>query len=151
MSIAIVLHVLSAVVWVGGMFFAYVILRPVAADLLEAPVRLRLWRANFQRFFPWVWAAVVLLPATGYWIIFAQLGGMAGARLHIHIMQGIGLLMIALYLHLYFAPYRRLARAVAAEDYPSAGKSLNQIRFIIGTNLLLGLTVVAVAAGGRYL
>jgi uncharacterized membrane protein len=151
MSIAIVLHVLSAVVWVGGMFFAYVILRPVAADLLETPMRLRLWRANFQRFFPWVWAAVVLLPATGYWIIFAQLGGMGGARLHIHIMQGIGLLMIALYLHLYFAPYRRLARAVAAEDYPSAGKSLNQIRFLIGTNLLLGLAVVAVAAGGRYL
>lgn len=151
MSIAISLHVLSAVVWVGGMFFAYMVLRPVAAELLEAPLRLRLWRANFRRFFPWVWAAVVLLPATGYWIILTHLGGMAGARPHVHIMQGLGLVMIALYLHLYFAPYRRLARAVDAEDYAEAGKGLNQIRLIIGINLLLGLAVVAVAAGGRYL
>ena len=151
MPIAIALHVLSAVVWVGGMFFAYMVLRPVAAELLEAPLRLRLWRANFRRFFPWVWITVVLLPATGYWIVFTQLGGMAGARLHVHIMQGLGLLMIALYLHLYFAPYRRLARAVDAEDYAGAARDLGQIRVIIGVNLALGLTVVAVAAGGRYL
>lgn len=39
MPLAITLHVLSAVVWVGGMFFAWMALRPVAASLLEPPPR----------------------------------------------------------------------------------------------------------------
>ena len=37
MAIAIPLHLLAAVIWVGGMFFAYMALRPVAASLLEPP------------------------------------------------------------------------------------------------------------------
>lgn len=32
MSLALALHVLAVVVWVGGMFFAYMTLRPVAAE-----------------------------------------------------------------------------------------------------------------------
>ena len=64
-SIAIALHTLSAALWVGGMFFAYQILRPVAAGQLEPPARLRLWSAVFSRFFPWVWLFVLLLPLTG--------------------------------------------------------------------------------------
>src|SRR3990167_5321602 len=70
MPVAITLHILSAVVWVGGMFFAWMALRPVAASLLEQPLRLPLWSKTFARFFPWVWTAVILLPASGYWMIF---------------------------------------------------------------------------------
>ena len=35
MNLTLLLHVLSIVVWVGGMFFAYMALRPVAASVLE--------------------------------------------------------------------------------------------------------------------
>jgi uncharacterized membrane protein len=150
-AIAISLHALSAVLWVGGMFFAYQVLRPVAAGLLEPPQRLRLWARAFSRFFPWVWLFVVLLPASGYWIIFALFGSMAGLGLHIHLMQVLGWAMILLYMHLYFAPFRRLKESVITEDWPEAGKQLDRIRRIIGINLSLGLIVVAVAAGGRYL
>jgi uncharacterized membrane protein len=66
-------------------------------------------------------------------------------------MQGLGIIMMLLFLHLFFAPYRRLQTAVAAQDWPVAAKQLNQIRIIVATNLLLGLIVVIVAAGGRYL
>ena len=150
MSLAITLHVLAAVVWVGGMFFAHQVLRPIVATQLEPPARLRLWTGVFNRFFLWVWLAVVLLPLSGYWAIFAVLGGMGSVGLRVHIMSGIGLLMIALYLFLYFVPFQRLKAAVAAEEWPTGAAQLNTIRRIVGTNLILGLVAVVVAAGGRY-
>ena len=150
MSYAIALHILSSIVWVGGMFFAYVVLRPQAASQLEPPERLTLWAGCFDRFFPWVWGAVVLLPATGYWAIFSFFGGMGNVGLYVHIMNGIGLVMIALFVFLYFVPYRRLKRAVAEQNWPEGGKNLNMIRRIVGTNLLLGLITAVVAGGGRY-
>jgi uncharacterized membrane protein len=132
------------------MFFAYMALRP-ASGALEPPQRLALWARVLGRFFPWVWLAVIVLLATGYWMIFVIFGGFAGSRMYIHLMQGLGIIMMLLFLHLFFAPYRRLQTAVAAQDWPVAAKQLNQIRIIVATNLLLGLIVVIVAAGGRYL
>jgi uncharacterized membrane protein len=151
MSIAITLHLLAVVIWVGGMFFAYMALRPVAATLLEPPLRMPLWVRTFRRFFPWVWAAVILLPATGYWMIFNVFGGFQALALYIHVMQGVGWLMIAVFLHVFFAPYRRLTAAVAAGDFAAAGRHLGQIRKLIGFNLLLGLALTAIASSGRYL
>ncbi|MCO6414402.1 MAG: CopD family protein [Thiogranum sp.] len=148
---AVSLHVLSAVLWVGGMFFAHQVLRPVAAQQFEPPQRLRLWSGVFTRFFPWVWLFAALLPLSGYWMVFKVFGGMATIGLHVHIMQALGWLMILLFMHLYFAPFRRLKEAVITENWPQAGKQLNQIRRIVGINLLLGLVTSAVAAGGRYL
>jgi len=150
-SIAISLHILSAVLWVGGMFFAYQVLRPVAAQQFEPPQRLKLWTQVFRRFFPWVWVSVILLPISGYWLAFRLYGGMNAVGLHIHIMQGLGWLMILLFMHLYFSPFRRLKEAVITEQWPEAGKRLNQIRQIVGINLLLGILVITIAAGGRYL
>lgn len=150
-SLLLALHALTAVLWVGGMFFAYVVLRPTAASLLEPPQRLALWAQIFGRFFPWVWASVVLLPVTGYWMIFSVFGGMASTPVYVHIMNGLGILMILIYLHVFFAPYRRLRRAVAAQTWADGGASLNQIRMLVGLNTLIGLIVVAVASGGRYL
>lgn len=149
MSIAVTLHLLAAVLWVGGMFFAYMCLRP-AALALDPPQRMPLWAGAFARFFPWVWAAVVLLPATGYWMIFNVFGGMQQAGLYIHLMQGLGLAMIAIYLHVFFAPYRRFQRAVAAADFSVAGKQLGQIRQMIAINLGMGLLTVIVGSAGKY-
>ena len=33
-------HILGVTVWVGGMFFAYMALRPASVELLETPERL---------------------------------------------------------------------------------------------------------------
>jgi len=150
-TLAISLHILSAVLWVGGMFFAHQVLRPVAVQQFEPPQRLQLWAQVFTRFFPWVWLSVLVLLITGYWMVFMLFGGMAAVGLHVHIMQGLGWLMVLLYMHLYFAPFRRLKEAVITEQWPEAAKRLNQIRLIVGINLSLGLIVIAVAAGGRYI
>lgn len=147
--IAVAIHILAAVVWVGGMFFAYLILRPSAGPL-EPPERLKLWSRVFARFFPWVWAAVVALPATGYWQVMMDFGGFKNVGLHVHVMQALGLVMIFLYVYLFGGPYTRFQKAVAAADWPAAGGQLNTIRRIVGTNLVLGLIVSAVGASGRF-
>ncbi len=151
MGFAALLHVISAVIWVGGMFFAYMVLRPVAAGQLEPPARLTLWAGVFDNFFPWVWSAILAILATGFWMIFAVFGGMGSVGLYVHAMLGLGLLMVLIFLHVYFAPYRRLKRAVAAQDWPSGGKQLAQIRLLVGVNTIIGLLTVAIASGGRYL
>jgi uncharacterized membrane protein len=151
MGFAVLLHVISVVIWVGGMFFAYVILRPVAAGQLEPPARLTLWAGVFDGFFPWVWTSVVAVLATGFWMIFAVFGGMANVGLYVHAMLGLGIVMMLIFFHVYFAPYRRLKRAVAAQDWPAGGKSLAQIRVMVGINTLIGLATIAIGSAGRYL
>ena len=151
MFYSIALHLVAAVIWVGGMIFAHTSLRPVAAQLLEPPVRLELWVQVFRRFFVLVWLSIAILLISGYWMLFAYFGGFAGAGTHIHIMHGAGLLMVAIYMFVFFAPYRRLKQAVIVKDYPLAAANLNQIRALVGTNILIGLAVIIVASAGRYI
>ena len=147
--LAITLHILGAVVWVGGMFAAYVCLRP-AAGVLEAPQRLRLWRGFFAKFFPWVWVSVVLLLVTGYWMLVAYFAGFANAPPYVNVMQALGWVMIILFVGLFHGPWLKFKRAVDAEDWPAAGAQLNLIRQIILINLPIGLIVVIVGGSGRY-
>ena len=149
MAMLVALHALAAFAWVGGMFFAYMVLRPSAGPL-EPRLRLALWQRVFSRFFPWVWASIAVLLASGYAMLFLRFGGFKGAGLHIHVMQATGILMMLLFLHLFFAPWRRFSRAVEAGQFDSAAHSLNQMRRIIAINLVLGLITIAAGASGRF-
>ena len=151
MSIALSLHVLSVVVWVGGMFFAYMVLRPVAAIRLDAPRRLTLWAGVFSRFFPWVFLAVGLILATGFLMLVYGFGGIRHASIELQLMLGMGIVMMLVFFHILFAPFQRLKRAVSAEDWSEGSRHLAQIHRLIGINLILGLLTIAIAAGGRYL
>jgi uncharacterized membrane protein len=142
-------HILAALFWVGGMAFAYLMLRP-AAGALEAPVRLTLWRDVFARFLPWVGVSIVALLVSGYAMMFMTYGGFRGVPLFIHVMQGTGILMMLIYLHLYFAPWPRLRKFVQAGDWPNAGKQLATIRKLVAINLALGVITVLVGSTGRY-
>ncbi len=149
MQIAYLLHVLGVVVWVGGMFFAYLALRPVAASVLEPPQRLTLWAGVFDKFFPWVWLSVALILATGLHLLMV-LGGLAAPH-HALAMLALGIVMMLIFGHVYFAPYRKLKRAVAGQDWKAGGAALGQIRQLIGINLILGLVTIAVVFVGRAL
>jgi uncharacterized membrane protein len=149
MAVGIALHTLTAVVWVGGMFFAYLVLRP-SAGALEPAIRLQLWERVFSRFFPWVWLSIAVLLASGFSMIVMGLGGFRAVGIYVDAMMALGIVMIAIYAHLYFAPWKRFRRAVAAGDWAGAAKQLGQIRRIVAVNLALGLTTVLVGAGGRY-
>ena len=148
LRLALLLHLLSAVVWVGGMFFAYMALRPAAATTLEPPQRLSLWGAVFSRFFPWVGLAIALLLLTGFYLIHL-LGGFSVVRSHVLLMLGIGVLMMLIFGHVYFAAFAKLKRFVAAQDWPAAGKALGQIRILVGINLSLGILNIIIVVLGR--
>ena len=149
--IAITLHVLSAVIWVGGMFFAYMALRPVAASVLDPPQRLTLWSKTLMRFFIWVWLAILIIPFTGYWMIFSGFNGFAGVAWYVHIMQALVIIMILIFLHVFFAPYKRLRKALKEENYQVASDNLGQIRRFIGINLIIGILTIITAAGLEHL
>jgi uncharacterized membrane protein len=149
MTFSLFLHVLGVVIWVGGMFFAYMALRPVAASVLEPPQRLTLWAGVFDRFFPWVWAAVVLILLTGLHMLML-LGGMAAPHYALT-MFVLGIVMMLIFGHVFFAPYKKLKRAVAGQDWKAGGAALGLIRKLIGINLTIGLVTIAVVFLGRAL
>jgi uncharacterized membrane protein len=143
------LHLLAALFWVGGMAFAYFVLRP-AAGPLDPPLRLALWRRVFGTFLPWVGVAIVVLLGSGYAMLSVYFGGFAGAPLYVNVMQGLGIIMVLLFLHLFFAPWKRFRAALDQNKLPDAANALNQIRQIVAINLALGVIVVIVGGTGRY-
>jgi len=149
MVAALALHILAAVAWVGGMLFAHQMLRP-AARALEPAIRLPLWQRVFSRFFPLVWISIVVLLASGFFMVDYGFGGFARVGLYVNIMMALGIIMMVIFLHLFFAPWKRFARAVAAGDLAEAGRQIEQIRVIVGINLIIGLITVVVGATGRY-
>ncbi len=147
-TFALALHILAATVWVGGMFAAYLCLRPAAA-FLEGPQRLQLWRNFFVKFFPWVWASVLILLVSGYWMLISAFGGFKGAPLYINLMQALGLAMALLFFWLYYDPWLKFRRAVDAKDWSAAATQIGRIARIIKINLPLGLIVVVIGGSGR--
>ena len=136
------LHLAAAVVWLGGIAFMLFSLRPAAVALLAPPQRLPLITQVLRRFFVGVWLAVAVLLVTGLVMLLDV--GMKNAPAGWHAMLGIGLLMFALFGHLYFGPFRRLKLAVGASDWPEGGRRVGQIATLALVNLVLG--VVAIAA-----
>ncbi|MCY1268782.1 Copper resistance protein D [compost metagenome] len=145
-SFVYALHVLAALVWVGGMFFAWMILRPAAVVALDAPARLKLWLEVFRRFFVWVWGAVILLPVTGVGMLNMSFNGIAGAPRHVQVMMGLYVAMLALFIRVQALQLPELRRAVEAQDWPAGGAVLGRIRKTVGGNLLIGMVLVAIVA-----
>lgn len=142
----LVLHLLAAIAWVGGMLFAHMALRP-SAMALEPPVRLALWQRVFSRFFPLVWVCIGILLLTGH-----GLTGMgAGTGSHpVMAMLVIGWVMAALFAYLYFKPYAALRAGLVANDIPAAAAAQNTIRQIVATNLVLGLITCMLGVLARF-
>ena len=150
MALFKLLHLLSVVVWVGGMFFAYMVLRPSAAEVLQPPERLQLWNKVFSLFFKWVWLAIFLILASGFSMIH-QFGGMLLVPKYIHEMLLLGSVMMAIFAYVFFVPYANFKLAVSATDWPKAGAILATIRKLVATNLLLGVLTFIVVELSRYI
>jgi uncharacterized membrane protein len=150
MSLMKLLHLLAIVVWVGGMFFAYVVLRPSAAEILQAPERLRLWDSVFKSFFNWVWLAIFLVLLSGFYMIYL-FGGISSLPMYINLMLALGLVMTGIYVYVYFKCYAQFTRLVGNKSWPEAGAFLGTIRKLVGLNLSLGMLVIVVATIGRAL
>jgi uncharacterized membrane protein len=60
-----------------------------------------------------------------------------------HAMAGLGVVMMLVFGHIFFGPWRRLRQAVAAQDWPEAGKRMQQIAMLVKFNLALGWVAIA--------
>jgi len=143
------LHVISAVIWVGGMAFAYLVLRPSAGPL-DPATRLALWRRVFRLFFRWVWASIAGLLVSGYGMILIYLGGLRGVGVYVYVMQVIGITMTLLFIYLVVSPWQQFQAAIDNGAVPKVAAALERIRLVVATNLILGLVTVVVGATGRY-
>jgi uncharacterized membrane protein len=140
-DLLLVLHVLGAVIWVGGMFFALMVLRPSLA-VVAPPQRLALHRQVFRRFFLIIWHVMPIQLATGFALVFLVFGGFQGAEWNVHLMTVLGLIMAGIFVGLYFGPWAGLRRD---DDLAR----VDRIRRLIEVNLVLGLIVVIAAAAYR--
>ena len=134
-------HVLCAVVWVGGMFFTYVVLRP-SLSVLEPIQRIALHTQVFRRFFLVVWHAMPLILLSGFAVLFFFYGGLEYVGWNVHLMMLLGLIMSAIFLFIVFGPYARFRRTT---DRNTAAACIDRIRKLIGVNLVLGIVTVVVA------
>ena len=143
------LHVLSIVVWIGGMVFSLFFLRPAVAQL-DAPLRLRLMHDVLGRFFKAVLVASLLTLVSGVWMLgrvakqVVQSGGNFEMPLAWTVMAVLGVAMVAIFMHIRFALFKRIGRAVAMSEWAAGDAVLAQIRTWVSINLGLGVSVLLV-------
>lgn len=147
------LHLGSVVIWVGGMFFALFCLRPAAMNL-PPPTRVPFMADALGRFFNIVlWVALATI-GSGVALVMrvAQTTRQTGAPFNMTldwmVMSALGLVMLAIFGHIRFALYKRLQRAVAAQDWPAGGAALGAIRTWVAVNLGLGALIILVVLLG---
>lgn len=138
-NLALLLHLCAAIVWLGGMVFAHLCLRPSVA-MLEPPQRLSLMAATLTRFFAIVIPAIAVLLATGGYLYTGREG--LAAPIGVHLMVGIGVAMCLIFGHLFFGPFRRMKAAVAVSTWPVAATELGKIRILVLTNMVFGFAAV---------
>jgi uncharacterized membrane protein len=141
MTLLVALHLLGAIVWVGGMFFALAVLRPSLA-VLEPALRLALHREVFRRFFGIVWVVIPVMFATGLAMLFAFYDGFGGAPWTVHLMTLLGIAMTGVFVAIVRGPWRAFR---APETDGAAAASLTRIRALVTVNLALGLLTAIVA------
>ena len=147
-----VIHVLSVIVWVGGMAFTLFFLRPALTELgLQA--RVLLMHDILGKFFSAVMGLIAVILVTGLAMmgLFMQQASEAGGDMHWSwmVMAGLGLVMMGIFGHIRGVLYKRLQRALAEQTWTAGGAALASIRIWVRANLALGLLIVILVTGAR--
>ena len=148
LPIVVALHVLAVVVWVGGMSFTLLVLRQGLAALAP-PDRLRVLARVFARFLPAVGVAILVIAATGVWLLAQYGGGMAGAPWGVHVMIGLGVVMMLVYVVILVRDNPRFQAAVRAQEWSSAAPLAARMRALVWVNLVLGILAIVAGVAGR--
>ena len=142
-SLVLAIHLLGMAVWVGGAAYALLVLRP-SLSLLDATQRASVTLQSLKRFFRLVWHAMPLVLASGWAMEIGREGGFARADWHINAMQGLALVMAAVFLWIFFGPFRKARRAIRPKP-----ETFESIRSLLGMTLVLGIAIVVVASLGH--
>jgi len=143
----LLLHLLAAIAWIGGMFFAYFCLRPAASEVLQPPQRLPLWVETFARFLPFMAVGVTVIAISGVGLFVPV--GFHAAPAGWHVMLALGIVMAAVFVYVWLSLFPRLRAHVAAAAWPSAAQTLDRIRQLVALNLGLGVLIVVAAVAAR--
>ncbi|MDE5443126.1 hypothetical protein GWG65_17015 [Bradyrhizobium sp. CSA207] len=149
MAAALAIHILAAIIWLGGLFLLCVVLQPSVRPL-DPATALSLWHRVLSRFLVWGWISLVLILTTGITMVFLEFGGFANIPSIHRANMVIGIPAIALYGYLYFAPWQRFRRALSSNGLMATEGSIRQVRILMATILALGLVASVVSAGARY-
>lgn len=137
----LLLHLLAAIFWVGGMLTLHFCVRPAALDVLQPPQPIAMLHSTLARFLKLVALAIVVLLLTGIHL-YGLRGGLA-ARWGVHVMAGGGIAMMLVYGHLRFAAFKQLGASVANQNWNEAKAALARVRTLVSVNLVLGVLIIA--------
>ncbi|NGZ98954.1 MAG: hypothetical protein CV089_23075 [Nitrospira sp. WS110] len=151
-STAVILHILAAMTWIGGMIFLSLVLAPLVRGRKAAPEFMALFRSAALRFRPIVWVAIAVLLTTGP-LLLSQRGiqptspdswsGIVTVKLTL-----VGLLVVLTLLHdLVFGPQVSRVSAIA-ESQRTTGERVvfKSARLLPRLSLLIALAVVIAGA-----
>lgn len=151
-STLVILHILAAVSWVGGMIFLSLVLAPLVRSRKAVPEFMALFRSAALRFRPIVWVAMAILVMTGPMLL--SLRGVAVASpsswpgIVIVKLTLVALLLLLTLLHdLVLGPQVSRVSAIP-ESKRTAGEQVvfKTARWLPRLSLLIALAVVMTAA-----
>lgn len=162
-TVLLVIHVLAAIVWIGGMIFIALILAPVTRALPEAE-RTALFGVIGQRFSRVGWICLALLAATGtaYVAVYAPnleflLASRAGPILAIKLLFVIALAVLSWLHDFVYGPKQveltaKIARGEAEPGLrDTVARLRRQVRLVAQLSLVLALIVVSLGVSLRWL
>lgn len=145
------LHILAAVIWIGGMLFLSLIAVPVLRRLESPLIRRDLFRAMALRFRTLGWLCLAVLIPTGIVNVLYYGNTAAGSSYMtvLHIKLGLVALLVLMGLLHDFVIGPRAGRAMSRDGLPPTGTDLLMVQLApwIGRfNLLLGIVILMLAA-----
>jgi len=123
------LHLFFAIVWVGGMVYSLLFLRPSLREIAQEEQRGKFLKQVFSKFFLAVWLSIIVLFLTGMGLWHGYRKDFSDNSLF-HVKLFLFGLMVIIFTYIYFFLFRR--------------NKLSHIPNLIGVNLLLSILILLI-------
>lgn len=136
------IHLLSVVLWVGGMAFIMLVLRSGLLTI-EPTTRVKVQGALFRRFFRTVWHVMPIAVISGLLLLILSYNHQP-MPWPVMVMQTGGILMAAIFVGMFMVPNRRLQAKLA--DGTATAEDLVPVRRLVLLNLAIGTIILICVA-----
>ena len=141
-ALIVFLHVLSAVVWIGGMIAIRFAIHYSMQNIQEPQIKLGRTLENLQRFFNIVLPFIALLLITALILIFALEFKDTPLNKFVHMKESIWIVMTLIFITVYIKR-NKAQNAFDQKDYKEAKKQLEPIaKIYIPLNIFLGVVAI---------
>jgi len=141
-ALIVFLHVISAVIWVGGMIAIRFAVHYSMQNILEPKIKLGRTLENLKRFFNILLPFIALLLITALILIFGLEFKNTPLNKFVHMKESIWVAMTLIYITVYIKR-NKAQKAFDNEDFKEAKKQLAPIaKIYIPLNIFLGLVAI---------